>query len=105
MDFVGSLLHSSPADVRQMLTGILTGGVLFAALALSPMLRRAVVIAAALALIFQLWADGPHGIETAANSLLAIGRKYELFVKGILAGKLAAAALWKRQPAGSGRRQ
>lgn len=102
MDFVGAFLHSSPEGSRQMLAGLVAGAIVLSALVLSPSFRRISALGGALIVIYLIFTSGPNGVEDLFNELLTDARKYELFVKGAVAGKLLLGVLWQLKPSGRG---
>ena len=102
MEIISNLLHSSPAEAVRILSGLGSGAILLSALALSSTFRRVAVFATAAGLLYLLYIHGPKGVEALVSGLLVVMRKHELFLKGMIAGKVVAAAVWQRQAAAKG---
>jgi hypothetical protein len=102
MDIVGELLHSSPAEVGELLCGLLVGAIVLSTMALSLSFRRLAFVAMSAVLLYLIVTQGPPGVESLGEHLLAAARQYEFFVKGVVAGKLLVGILWQFKPSASG---
>lgn len=94
MDFIDTLLRSSPADMDQMLVGAIAGGVVLLALAMTALLRKLVITALALVIVHQIVLHGLGGLVALAHGAIHAARTYEPMVKGLFLGKVFAGLWW-----------
>ena|SRR5258707_7501035 len=94
MSTLTDLFHASPAELEQMMVGIAAGAVLISALLISRWLRTVAFTLAALVVCSIALMRGLGGLTSLAHRVLTDIRAHQALIKGIIAGKVMAAALW-----------
>lgn len=95
MEIIGVLLHSSPAEVQELVCGLIAGAIILSALAMSRNLLKLLLVTGAVVLLYILVMQGPGGVEQLGRHVMSSARRYELFVKGLIAGKVFIGTTWQ----------
>jgi hypothetical protein len=89
------LMQASSADIPQITTGAVAGAIVFAALLMSPALRRVIFVAAALLIIIVVLTQGLDGLAHVARMIFTDVKTHQRLVEGIITGKVTSGTLWR----------
>lgn len=89
-----SLVNASPADMKVLAVGAMCGGLIFSAFAISHTFRKLIFVGVATFILWKLFAAGPQGVLRISSHLLQISQEHLVFLKGLIAGKVASGVIW-----------